>query len=90
MFPTNQDKADRSIGRVLKDVGGAFLEQLVFIGDQLGLFNVFRWLQDEWRLNAAIRELSRLNDHYLDDIGIGRGSIDLREDELIKRLRAGG
>jgi uncharacterized protein YjiS (DUF1127 family) len=90
MFATNQDKAGRFIGRVLKDVGGAFLERLVFIGDQLGLFNVFRWLQDEWRLNAAIRELSRLNDHYLDDIGIERSSINLREDELIKRLRAGG
>jgi uncharacterized protein YjiS (DUF1127 family) len=90
MFAANQDKADRSIGRVLKDVGGAFLEQLVCIGDQLGLFNVFRWLQDEWRLNTAIRELSRLNDHYLDDIGIRRSSIDLRDDELIKRLRTGG
>ena len=90
MSGTNQDKADRSIGRVLKDVGGAFLERLVFIGDQLGLFNVLRWLQVEWRLNAAIRELSRLNDHYLDDIGIERSSIDLRENELIKRLRAGG
>jgi len=90
MFNTNQDKADRSIGRVLKDVGGAFLERLVLIGDQLSLFNVFRWLQDEWRLNAAIRELRRLNDHYLDDIGIERSSIDLRENELIKRLRAGG
>jgi len=90
MFPTNQDKADGSIGRVLTDAGGAFLERLVIIGGQLGLFNVFRWLQDEWRLNAAIRELSRLNDHYLDDIGIGRSSIDLREDELRKCLRAGG
>jgi uncharacterized protein YjiS (DUF1127 family) len=80
MFAANQDKADRSIGRVLKDVGRAFLEQLVFIGDQLGLLNVFRWLKDEWRLNAAIRELSRLNDHYLDDIGIRRS--ELRERAL--------
>ena len=90
MFATKQDKAHRSIGRVLKGVGGAFLERLVLIGDQLGLFNVLGWLQVEWRLNAAIRELRRLNDHYLDDIGIERSSIDLRENELIKRLRAGG
>ena len=90
MFATKQDGSDRSIGRVLKRVGGAFLERLVLIGDQLGLFNVLRWLQVEWRLNAAIRELRRLNDHYLDDIGIERSSIDLRENELIKRLRAGG
>ena len=90
MFATKQDKADRSIGRVLKGVGGAFLERLVLIGDQLGLLNVLRWLQVEWRLNAAIRELRRLNDHYLDDIGIERSSIDLRENELIKRLRTGG
>ena len=90
MLSANHDKADRSIGRVLKDVGGAFLEQLVFIGDELGLFSVFRWLQDGWRLNAAIRELSRLDDHCLDDIGVRRSSINLRDDELIKRLRAGG
>jgi hypothetical protein len=87
MFAANQDKADRSIGRILKDLGGAFLEQLVFVGDQLG--HVFRWLQDEARHSATILELNLLNDYCLDDIGIKR-PFDLRTDDLIKRLRAGG
>ena len=89
MFATNQDKADRSIGRVLKDVGGAFLERLVFIGDQLGLCNVFHWLQDEAQRYAAMRELNLLDDHCLDDIGIKR-PFDPRTDDLVTRLRAGG
>ena len=76
MYAANQDKADGFIGRVLKDVGSVFLERLVFIGDQLGLCNVFRWLQDEAQHNATMRELNRLNDYCLDDIGIKRPSPD--------------
>jgi hypothetical protein len=76
MFAANQDKADGFIGRVLKDVGVVFLERLVFIGDQLGLCNVFRWLQDEAQHNATMRELNLLNDYCLDDIGIKRPSPD--------------
>jgi len=90
MIAVNQDEADRSIGRVLKAVGGAFLEQLVFIGDRLALCKVFRWLRDEARRNAMIRELNLLSDYCLDDIGIGRRYVDLRTDDLVKRLRAGG
>ena len=86
---TNLDKADRFIGRGLKDVGVAFLEGLVFIGDQLGLRNVFHWLQDEAQRNAAMRELDLLDDHCLDDIGIKR-PFDPRTDDLVTRLRAGG
>lgn len=89
MFAANQDKADRSIGRVLKNLGGASLEQLVFIGDRLGLCNVLRWLQDEVQHNATMRELIQLNDYCLEDIGIRR-PFDLRTDDLVKRLRAGG
>src|SRR5262249_233087 len=68
MFAPNQTKADSSIGRVLKDLGGAFLEQLVFIGDQLGICIVVRCLQDEARHHATMRQLNRLNDYCLDDI----------------------
>jgi len=89
MFIANQDKGDRSIGRVLKDLGGAFLEQQVFIGDRLGLCNVLHWLQDEARHNATVRELNLLDDYCLDDIGIKR-PFDLRTDDLVRRLRAGG
>jgi len=76
MFAANQDKADGFIGRALKDLGRVFLERLVFIGDQLGLCNVFRWLQDEAQHNATMRELNLLNDYCLDDIGIKRPSPD--------------
>jgi Domain of unknown function (DUF1127) len=86
---TNQDKAERFIGQVLKDVGVVFLERLVFISDQLGLCNVFHWLQDEAQRNAALRELNLLDDHCLDDIGIKR-PFDPKTDDLVTRLRAGG
>jgi len=89
MFAANQDRADRSISRVLKDLRGAFLEQLVFIGDLLGLCSVLRWLQDEARHNATKRQLNLLNNYCLDDIGIKR-PFDLRTDDLVRRLRAGG
>ena len=89
MFATNQDKADRFIGRVLKDVGVVFLERLVFIGDQVGLCNVLHWLQREVQHNATMRELNLLNDYWLDDIGIKR-PFDPRTDDLVTRLRAGG
>jgi len=86
MLAVNQDKAD---SRVLQDLG-AFLALLVFIGERLGLCKVFRWLQDEVQRNATVRELHLLSDDCLDDIGIRRRYIDLRADELVKRLRAGG
>jgi len=89
MFAVNQYKTDKSIGRVLKDLGGAFLKQLVFIDDRLGPCKVFRWFQDEARRNATIRELNLLSDYCLDDTGVRR-PFDLRTDDLVKRLRAGG
>jgi hypothetical protein len=89
MFAANQDEADRSIGLVLKDLGGAFLEQLDFIGGQLGLCNVFRWLRDAARHSATMRELNLLCEYCLDDMGIKR-PFDLKTDDLVRRLRAGG
>ncbi len=87
MSAVNQDKVENSIGHMVQDLGGAFLALPALIGS--GLHKVIRRLHDEWQLNAAIRELSKLNDHYLDDIGIKRGSLDLRDDELMRRLREG-
>ena len=89
MLAANQDKADGFIGRVLKDVGVVFLERLVFIGDHLGRYNVFHWLQGELQHSATMRELNLLNDYWLDDIGIKR-PFDPRTDDLVTRLRAGG
>jgi len=87
MFAVDQDKVDKSIGRMLQDLGGAFLAPLAHIGSRLGFYKVIRWLQDEWRRGAVIRELNRLNDHYLDDIGINRSNIDSIVDAMLKRLR---
>jgi len=89
MLAVNHDKADKSAGRVLKDLRGAFLEQLAVIDDRFGLLKVFRWLQNETQRNALMRELILLNDYCLDDIGIRR-PFDQRTDDLVKRLRAGG
>jgi hypothetical protein len=89
VFAIKQDKAHRSIGGVLNELGGAFLEQFVLISDRLGRCWIFRWLEDEVRRNAMMRELD-LSDHYLRDIGIEHRYVDLRTEDLVKRLRAGG
>jgi|GraSoi_2013_60cm_1033757.scaffolds.fasta_scaffold75129_2 hypothetical protein len=67
MFDVNRDKADGS--GVSNDLGGEFLELLIFIGDHLGFCKVFHWLRDEAPRNATIRELSLRSDRYLEDIG---------------------
>jgi hypothetical protein len=85
MSAVNQDKVEKSIGYTLQDVGGAFLALLVLTGN--GFYRVIGWLYDEWRLNATIRGLSQLDDRSLDDIGIKRSSLDLRDDELMNLLR---
>jgi len=89
MFAVDQDKADRPIGGALKELGTGFLEQFAFIGGRLGLCSIFRWLSDEARRNAMIRKLD-LSDRDLRDIGIEHRHLDLRTDDLVKRLRAGG
>ena len=68
-------------------VASAFRAPLILIRKRL--YRVSRWIRDEWRLNAAIRQLRRLNDDYLDDIGIKRRHLDLRNEILMKRLRYG-
>ena len=67
MFDVNRDKVDGS--GVPNDLGGEFLELLIFIGDHLGFCKVFHWLRDEAPRNATIRELSLRSDRYLEDIG---------------------
>ena len=89
MFAVNQDKADEFPGRTLKALGDALLAQLAVIDDRLNVSRIFRWLRDEARRNAMMRELNLLNDHCLDDLGVRR-PIDQRTDDLVKRLRAGG
>jgi uncharacterized protein YjiS (DUF1127 family) len=86
MLTVNQDKIDRSI---VQGLGSAFLAPLVFIGDWLGLYKAFHWLQDERRRNAVIRELNLVSDYYLNDVGIKRSDIDSIADEMVKRLREG-
>jgi Domain of unknown function (DUF1127) len=43
--------------------------------------------QDEVLRIAAIDELNRLNDHYLEDVGINRNDIGSIVDATVKRLR---
>ncbi len=87
MLAVHQDNAEKSIGHMLQDLVGAIPASLVFVGHRLGLYGVVHWLQDEWRRDAAIRELNRLDDHYLDDVGIDRNDIDWIVDATVKRLR---
>jgi len=89
MFAVNQDKADKPAGQILKDLCGAFLEQLAAIDYRFDLRKLFRWLQDESGRNSMLRELNLLSDYCLDDIGLRR-PFDLKTDDLVKRLRAGG
>ena len=88
MFDVTQNDADGSTA--LKGLRGELLELLALIGDRLGLRKAFHWLRDEAQRNATSRELYLLSDYYLEDIGIGRCDFDLRTDDLVKRLRAGG
>ena len=89
MFAVNQDKADKSPSRTLKDLRSALLAQLAVIDDRFGVCRIFHWLRDEARRNAMMRELNLLDDHCLDDLGL-RHPVDQRTDDLVKRLRAGG
>ena len=89
MFAVNRDKADESPGRTLKALRGALLAQLAVIDDRFNVYGIFRWLRDEARRNAMMRELNLLDDHCLDDLGLRR-PFDRRTDDLVKRLRAGG
>jgi uncharacterized protein YjiS (DUF1127 family) len=89
MFAVNQDKADESPSRTLKDLRGALLAQLAVIDGRFGVCRIFRWLRDEAQRNAMMRELNLLDDHCLDDLGLRR-PFDQRTDDLVKRLRAGG
>jgi uncharacterized protein YjiS (DUF1127 family) len=50
-----------------------------------GIAGAFRWLTDEWRRAEAIRELNRLSDHHLKDIGIARADIESVAEVMIRR-----
>jgi uncharacterized protein YjiS (DUF1127 family) len=89
MFAVNQDKANESPGLALKDLCAALLAQRAVLDDRFGVCRIFRWLRDEARRNAMMRELNLLDDHCLDDLGFRR-PFDQRNDDLVKRLRAGG
>jgi uncharacterized protein YjiS (DUF1127 family) len=89
MFAFNHATEDGFSGRIVKYVGDAPQKQLVLTCARLGPWRLLRWLYNEaWR-NSTNRELNLLNDYCLDDIGVRR-RVDLRTDDLVKRLRAGG
>src|SRR5215471_2361547 len=87
MFAVAPSRVDRSIGRLLQGVAGSLFVSLRFIGNGLGLHKILRWLQDEKIRIATIRELHRLNDDYLDDIGIKRKDIHPIVNTMMRRKR---
>ena len=89
MFAFNQGTSDRFSGWIVKYAGGGAQKQLVLTYSRLGPWQLLRRLYDEARRNSADRELYLLSDYCLDDIGVRR-RFDLRTDDLVKRLRAGG
>jgi hypothetical protein len=89
MSAVNQGELGGSNERVTRYLGNAFLIQLDFTSDRFDPWRLFYWLRGEARRNATIRELDMLSDYYLDDLAVRR-QIDLRADDLVKRLRAGG
>jgi uncharacterized protein YjiS (DUF1127 family) len=89
MFAVNQDRADKPIGQVMSYLSGVLLGQLVSMADRIDSWRLLRRSCDEARRDATIRELNLLSDYYLDDVGVSR-SVDLRADDLVRRLRMGG
>ena len=87
MVAVDEARVARSIGRILHEVAGALFAPLRFISNKLGLHKTFRWLQDEKIRIATIRELHRLNDDYLDDIGIRRTDIRPTVNAMVRRMR---
>jgi len=69
---------------MLRGITDAFLARRVHVNSPLSFFDVVRWLQNERRRRVATRELSRLNDYYLDDIGISRNDIDATVDKSLR------
>ena len=87
MLGTSGARIEKSVAHRAPGPSSSLLAPLIFI--RTLLCEVSCWVRDEWRLSTAIRRLSRLNDDYLDDIGIKRRHLDLRGETLIKRLRTG-
>jgi uncharacterized protein YjiS (DUF1127 family) len=52
------------------------------------LVAAIHWLEDGWRRRQVIRELNRLDDRELRDIGFVRGEIEEVADAAVKRFRA--
>jgi len=77
MFAFNHDKVAKSTSYILDDIGSTFFAPLVSIGEALRRCKIFLWLQEEKLRYTTVRELDRLNDDYLDDIGIKKRS-DIR------------
>jgi uncharacterized protein YjiS (DUF1127 family) len=87
MFAIDHDKVEYSTSSVLPQIGRGVVAPLMFIWRWLGLGLVVHWVQDEMARAALVDELSRLDDHYLRDIGIHRADIDDMADEIVRRRR---
>ena len=88
MLAFSQDKLAKPASYIPSHIIDAFLGPLASIVDGLRRCKMFLWLQDKKLRYTTIRELDRLNDDYLDDIGIKKRS-DIRPiaKALVKRRR---
>ena len=94
MIAFNPARADRAVSQSLKGLAAECLGQLVLVAGQLNPWRLnpgrlLHRIQDEAQRNETIGELNLLSDRYLDDVGFKR-RVDLRADDLVKRLRMGG
>ena len=90
MLAFSQDKLAKPASYIPSHIIDAFFGPLACIVDGLRRCKMFLWLQDKKLRYTTIRELDRLNDDYLDDIGIKKRS-DIRPmvKALVKRRREG-
>ena len=88
MLAIDHDKVEYATS-VPPQIGRGVVAPLMFIGRRLGLDRVVNWLQDKMGRAAGVRELSRLDDHYLRDIGIHRTDIGDIADEMVRCRRKG-
>jgi uncharacterized protein YjiS (DUF1127 family) len=69
----------------LMRVGHVWRRRLSAIG--LVFYKTTWWVRDEIRRTVVIGELIRLNDHYLDDVGINRSDIESIADTMVRGMR---
>jgi uncharacterized protein YjiS (DUF1127 family) len=87
MSNVSHDKPDKSNGYLLQGLPDRVFAPLKLISDVFHLYKVPHRFQEEWLRYTMIKNLDRLNDDYLDDIGIKRKDIRPIVNAIIKCVR---